>query len=112
MKAKLVIPRPVIQLPSAPPLNSKTDYRFPLRWTDNNPASRYGAGVLLTDNNEVFDGVAFRYLRDSVGAWIDTDAPEQIASALGVQWQDDMREPGIGAPVDIPVYRYTQPITT
>lgn len=96
MKATLVFPRPTILIPQAPPLRSRASYRFRLRWTDHHPASHYGAGVLLAGNNEVLDGMMFRYLRDSVGAWIDCDDPERVARALGVPWEENRKEAGIG----------------
>ena len=96
MKATLVIPRPAIQAPAEPILRSLVSYRFQLRWIDDHPASHYGAGVLLASNNYVIDGVMFRHLRDSVGAWIDSDDPERIARALGVPWDEGDTEPGIG----------------
>lgn len=71
-----------------------------LRWTTEHPASRYGGGVLLYRHSaDILDGAAFRLLRDLRGAWIETDDPERIARALGLPWQDDMREPGISRPV-------------
>lgn len=98
MKAQLVIPRPPLALRGAPLLNSRTVYRFPLRWTDHHPASHYGIGVLLDPKGEVFDGFMFRYLRDALGSWIETDDPPRIAGCLGVPWQDDWKESGIGTP--------------
>ena len=95
MKATLNIPRPTIQITGGPTLASQSLYRFPLRWTDHHPASHYGIGVILSSNNEVIDGMMFRFLRDSIGAWIDSDDPDRCASALGVPRD----EPGIGKPV-------------
>lgn len=46
----------------------------------------------------MLDGMMFRYLRDTLGAWIDCDDPERVARALGVPWQDSLKEPGIGEP--------------
>jgi len=83
-------------IPNASPLRSIATYRFKLRWTDHHPASHYGAGVVLCENNEVLDCVMFRYLRDRLGAWIDCDDPERIARALKLKWGDDQKEPGIG----------------
>jgi hypothetical protein len=67
-----------------------------LRWTIRHAASHYGGGVLLYRHTKaILDGATFRALRDARGAWIETDNPERVARALGVPWQDDMREPGI-----------------
>ncbi len=48
------------------------------------PRSSYGAGVVLNCDNEVFDGAAFRWLRDHHGAWIETDDVTKVCHALGV----------------------------
>lgn len=67
-----------------------------LRWTDQHPASHYGAGVLLRGKSgDLLDGAQFRALRDAFGAWIETDQPERVARALGLPWQADHHEPGI-----------------
>lgn len=93
MKATLVIPRPPVTVTGGRVVNSRAAYHFPLRWTTQHPASSYGLGVLLTANNEVFDGFMLRHLRESVGAWLQTDDPERVAGALGVE----PGEPGIRA---------------
>jgi hypothetical protein len=97
VKATLCIPRPAIGIDKygAPrPLdevadpehtvNSKSVYHFQLRWTDHHPSSHYGIGVLLDSKGEVVDGFFFRFLRDRLGAWIESDDPGRLASALGV----------------------------
>lgn len=85
MKATLVIPRPPVSIPGGHTINSRAVYRFKLRWTDHHPASSYGLGVLLSPNNEVFDGFVFRFLREQVGAWIESDDIERVAGALGLE---------------------------
>lgn len=56
-----------------------------LRWTVHDSRSSYGAGVLVFRNSsEVLDGMNFRYLRDVKGAWIETDRPDRVRSALAL----------------------------
>lgn len=56
-----------------------------LRWTDQHSASHYGHGVLLfRHSNEVLDGFSFRLLRDTRGAWLETDKPERARRAMGL----------------------------
>lgn len=55
-----------------------------LRWNVKHPLSSYGSGVLVYRNsNDVLDGATFRNLRDTIGAWIETDRPDRVRSALG-----------------------------
>lgn len=91
MRAWLIIPRPPITTETEYTVESKAKYQFALRWTEHHPASHYGLGVLLDAKGEVFDGHIFRFLRDTVGAWIKTDDPKRICGALGVP----PNEPGI-----------------
>lgn len=84
MIATLVIPRPPVEVPGGPTINSRAVYRWKLRWTDHHPASQHGLGVLLSPNNEVVDGFFFRFLRDQINAWLETDDPERVAGALGL----------------------------
>lgn len=91
MKATLVIPRPPVSI-GGQLIHSRAAYNFPLRWTTHHPASSYGLGVLLTANNEVFDGFMFDFLRARVGAWIKTDDPARIAGALGMELNDSIRK--------------------
>lgn len=54
-----------------------------LRWTVHDSRSHYGAGVLVFRNSsDILDSLNFRYLRDSKGAWIETDRPDRVRSAL------------------------------
>lgn len=56
-----------------------------LRWTTAHSASSYGSGVLLYRNGrDLLDGAAFRALRDSLGAWIETDRPNRARTALAL----------------------------
>jgi hypothetical protein len=49
------------------------------------------ADILLGPGNEVLDRNSFRQLRDTLGAYIVTSAPEMVRHALGVP----AGEPGI-----------------
>lgn len=106
MKCTLCIPRPAIAMSlghdprpadEVPPaeriliggtkyntVNSRAVYRFRLRHTTHHPASSYGIGVLIDYKNQAMDGFMFRYLRDRVGAWIETDDPEVVFAATGL----------------------------
>ena len=62
---------------------------IPLRWTVYDSRSSYGAGVLLDRRgrpsimgSDILDGATFRALRDQRGAWIETDRPDRVRSAL------------------------------
>lgn len=56
-----------------------------LRWTVHDSRSSYGAGVLIYRNSrDVLDGATFRALRDQLGAWIETDRPDRVRSALAL----------------------------
>lgn len=56
-----------------------------LRWTQHDSRSHYGAGVLVFRNSsDILDALNFRYLRDSKGAWIETDRPDRVRSALSL----------------------------
>lgn len=49
-----------------------------------------GLGLLMPDG-DLFDAEKFRELRESAGATITTDSPDEVCSALGVP----LNEPGI-----------------
>lgn len=56
-----------------------------LRWTVHDSRSSYGAGVLVFRNGrDILDGGTFRALRDHRGAWIETDRPDRVRSALAL----------------------------
>lgn len=56
-----------------------------LRWNVKHAASSYGYGVLLYRNGkDILDGAAFRVLRDTRGAWLETDRPDRARSALAL----------------------------
>lgn len=62
-----------------------------LRWTVHDARSSYGAGVLVYRNGrDVLDGATFRALRDSRGAWIETDRPERARSALALMQRESL----------------------
>lgn len=91
MIVNLCIPRPPVEVQGATINQRIMVYRFPLRWTTDHTQSHYGLGVLLDPQENIFDGYAFRSLRDSAGVWIESDTPERVAHALGVPTD----EPGI-----------------
>jgi hypothetical protein len=70
---------------------SKNAIKAVLSISYEHPRSSYGAGVVLNCDNEVFDGVAFRWLRDRYGAWIEAEDVTKVCHALGVP----NGEPGI-----------------
>lgn len=54
-----------------------------LRWTHYHPQSCDGLGVLLFRHSAIIlDGAQFRALRDTAGAWIETDQPARVRRAL------------------------------
>lgn len=56
-----------------------------LRWSVHDSRSSYGAGVLLYRNSKnILDGMTFRSLRDTRGAWIETDRADRVRSALSL----------------------------
>ena len=67
----------ILHIPGEPPRA--------LRWTTSHPASSYGSGVLLYRNGgELLDGATFRALRDTRGAWPETDRPDRARTALAL----------------------------
>lgn len=65
-----------------------------LRWTVHDSRSSYGAGVLVFRNSrDVLDGFNFRLLRDTRGAWIETDRPDRVRSALALLQDESLGEP-------------------
>ena len=63
-----------------------------LRWTVHDSRSSYGAGVLVYRNSsDMLDGGTFRDLRDTRGAWIETDRPDRVRAALAL-----MRDESLG----------------
>jgi hypothetical protein len=65
-------------------LVSKNAIKAVLSISYEHPRSSYGAGVVLNCDNEIFDGVAFRWLRDHYGAWIEAEDVTKVCHALGV----------------------------
>jgi hypothetical protein len=59
--------------------------RHQLTWTTDRSASSYGLGVLLDSKGSVFDGAS---LRAGPLARIETDNPEQVCGALGIEYPD------------------------
>lgn len=57
-----------------------------LRWTDNHPASSYGAGVLLRGKSgEILDGRGFTAMAKHFGAWVEVDSArtkQRVENAL------------------------------
>lgn len=63
-----------------------------LRWTDRH--SSYVNGVLLfRGGSDILDGSSFRILRDTRGAWLETDKPDQARRALGMMVGESLGEP-------------------
>lgn len=62
-----------------------------LRWTAHDSRSSYGAGVLVYRNGrDILDGATFRDLRDTRGAWIETDRPDRARSALALMQDESL----------------------
>lgn len=75
---------------------------LPLRWTVHDPRSSYGNGVLLDKRGrpsilgaDILDGATFRTLRDTRGAWIETDRPDRVRSALALMDGESLGQPNI-----------------
>mgnify|MGYP006357707391 CR=1 FL=1 len=65
-----------------------------LRWTTAHPASSHGGGVLLYRNGKyMLDGATFRALRDARGAWLETDRPDRVRTALALLAGEDLGAP-------------------
>ena len=80
----------ILHIPGEPPVS--------LRWNIKHPLSSYGSGILMRRNGaEILDGAAFRMLRDSRGAWIETDRPDRARSALRLMQDESLGEPKNGA---------------
>lgn len=57
----------------------------PLRWTDMHPEVAHGCGALVyEETGSLLSGDVFRHLRDSRGAWLETDRPDQTRWALNL----------------------------
>lgn len=62
-----------------------------LRWTVHDSRSSYGNGVLVFRNgSEALDGLNFCILRDTRGAWLETDRPDRARSALGLMQDESL----------------------
>lgn len=62
-----------------------------LRWTVHDSRSSYGAGVLVyRHRRDLLDGATFRGLRDTRGAWIETDRPDRARSALALMQDESL----------------------
>lgn len=69
-----------------------------LRWTVHDSRSSYGSGVLLYRNSsEILDGATFRGLRDGRGAWLETDKPGRVRTALGLRSDESLGGSGKNA---------------
>lgn len=65
-----------------------------LRWNVKHALSSYGNGVLIYRNGrDILDGHTFRHLRDQRGAWIETDRPDRVRSALSFRHDESLGEP-------------------
>lgn len=68
-----------------------------LRWNVKHPQSSYGGGVLVYRNGkDILDGATFRSLRDGRSAWIETDRPDRVRSALALMPEESLGEPAEG----------------
>jgi len=57
----------------------------PLRWTDMHPEVAQGCGALVyEETGSLLNGEVFRNLRDSRGAWLETDRPNHARWALNL----------------------------
>jgi hypothetical protein len=65
-----------------------------LRWTVHDSRSSYGAGVLVFRNGrDLLDGLNFRHLRDTRGAWLETDRPDRARAAMGLLQDESLGRP-------------------
>jgi len=67
-----------------------------LRWSVHDPRSSYGNGVLVYRNNtdsDILDGATFRALRDTLGAWLETDRPDRARKALALMEDESLGQP-------------------
>lgn len=70
-----------------------------LRWTTEHPLSSYGKGVLVYRNGkELLDAQTFRALRDTQGAWLETDRPDRARSALPLHPEESLGQPESATP--------------
>ena len=71
-----------------------------LRWNVKHALSSYGKGVLVFRNGcDVLDGATFCALRDTRGAWIETDRPDRARAALGLRSDESLEAfPDAGRP--------------
>ena len=84
MKNHLVIPHPPVTLPDGRVIPRHSRTRFLFRHDPVHPDGVKGIGKLLDGKGQVFDALVFRHLRDGVGAFIESDEPEIISAALGL----------------------------
>lgn len=49
--------------------------------------------LLYRNSSDVLDGVTFRALRDTRGAWIETDRPDRARAALGLMLDESLGTP-------------------
>lgn len=95
--AKLIFPRPPVPLPERVAgflaryggEGRPTLYKVRLRFAPNHPAGRDGCGVLLTASKTPLDGPAFRWMREHLGAWIETNRPDLIRRCLELEPDDE-----------------------
>ncbi len=92
VKATLVIPSPAF-ISNDKMCIGEQEYRIPLEWTGTHYMKQW-LGVFLDPSGEWFHGPMFCLLRDTLGAWIETDDPGRTISILRVFANPD----GIGKP--------------
>ncbi len=82
---KLIVPfESEIVLSKGMKYSSKSAIKAVLSISYEHTRSSYGLGVVLNCDEEIFDGAAFRWLRDHYGAWIEADDVTKVCRALGV----------------------------
>ena len=77
--------------PADPDLGALSGKRIPLTFTTEHRLSRNGHAVLVDGDAEIVTADAFRRMRVSLGAWIETDNPASVHEALVLP----PNEPGI-----------------
>lgn len=64
-------------------------YKVRLRYAPNHPAGPDNCGALLTASKTPLDTNAFRWMRDHLGAYIETTDPELIRRCLELDPSDE-----------------------
>ena len=78
MNAVLVVPK------SKEQRENVSHERTRLTWAADHSVSSDGLGVMLYPDGSKLSGNSFWWLRDFLGAYIETDDPERLCRALGL----------------------------